>query len=72
MRLAFCSITIRARGHQREIIAPSEREAALMAEDTLRQFEEDGLLVGYWIDCSDAGARGRIAAYLSDLAFELA
>ena len=69
---SFCRITIRAHGHMHTVTAPSEREAALMAESILRQFAGDVMSVGYWVDCSDTGAMRRIAHYLDDLATELA
>ncbi|WP_336492573.1 hypothetical protein [Methylobacterium nigriterrae] len=68
---AAYQVTIAAGRGPRTVSAPTEREAALMAESVLRQYEGEALGIGFWIDCADAAAGRRIAAYLADLALEL-
>ena len=64
-------VTIVAPDAVRTVSAATEREVALMAESVLRQHEGETLAVGFWVDCNDAEVGRRIAAYLTDLAFEL-
>ncbi|WP_019903580.1 hypothetical protein [Methylobacterium sp. 77] len=64
-------VTLETRDGRRVLDAPSEREVALMAESVMRRYEGSSLTLGFCVDCADAGARERIAFYLTDLAMEL-
>jgi hypothetical protein len=64
-------VTLETRDGRRVLTAGSERKAALKAESVMRRYEGASLSVGFCVDCADAGARRRIAFYLTDLALKL-
>lgn len=69
-REAF-TITLRSIGFVRQIVATSEREAALAAESIVRLEIDRPGGIGFVID-ADPRASRRIAAYLSDVMAEMA
>ncbi|MBB2961433.1 hypothetical protein [Methylobacterium sp. R2-1] len=64
-------VTLETRDGRRALTAPTEREAALMAESVMRRYERESLTVGFSVDCADREAGRRVAFYLTDLALEL-
>ncbi|WP_336491261.1 hypothetical protein [Methylobacterium nigriterrae] len=56
---------------RRILNASSEREAALMAEATLRQIHEVGEPIGFSVEAPDPDAVDRIADYLDGVIAEL-
>jgi len=71
MHRAAFRVTLRIGGHERILIAASEREIALQAESVLRRHDDPPGGVAFIVDAADSQACVRIAAYLADVSREM-
>lgn len=71
MKRGSFRITLCIRGDRRTLYAPSEREAALMAESAIRRYDASSGGVGFIIDAPNTRASVRISAYVADVAREM-
>lgn len=71
MKRGSFRVTLCIRGDRRVLLAPSEREAALMAESVIRRYDDPSGGVGFIIDTPNERASVRISAYLADVAREM-